>query len=140
MTVSAKGNRTTQKCLIFQAYGDALGKYTEFLTKDQIVKLYPSKLSFDNAQSNGHNDCWSKYEWTDDTDQTLLIVKTCREGFDNADDLHKKFAKNLLDWYHRGFPQFGKKGCGIGDQIRWAKFDRGTFFLGPPGGVQTFRA
>lgn len=123
MTVCAKGNRKTQKCLIFQAYGDALGKYTEFLTKDAIEKLYPSELSFDNAQSNGHNDCWSKYEWTDDTDQTLLIVKTCREGFDNADDLHKKFAKNLLAWYRNGFPQFGKKGCGIGDQIRWALND-----------------
>jgi ADP-ribosylglycohydrolase len=115
---------TIQYCLLAQAYGDSLGKFTEFLTAEQVQRLYPNGLTMTKGISNGHNDCWSRYEWTDDTDQTLLIIQACRTCHSLPDSNHdiylREFANRLFGWYKHGFLHHGKKGCGIGDQIRWA--------------------
>jgi ADP-ribosylglycohydrolase len=114
---------TLVHCLTTQAYADALGKFTEFLTEEQVRELYPNGLDMQNGQSNGHNDCWDRYEWTDDTDQTLLVLQTCLASKSLPDPKHdlylRDFAKRILYWYRNGFPKYQKKGCGIGNQVRW---------------------
>jgi ADP-ribosylglycohydrolase len=108
--------RTIKKCLIFQAYSDAYGKFVEFLTKEQIAGLYPYGLEFTNIIQNEHNSTWKTYEWTDDTDLTILVVRTIseieKEDIQSNMPYLKRFAKHLKKWYIDG-------GRGVGNYVRW---------------------
>jgi ADP-ribosylglycohydrolase len=109
-----------RKCLIYQAYADAYGKFVEFLTQEQIAKLYPNGLTFSNAVPNSHSDCWSKYEWTDDTDQTLLVMRAIATADLTLETPYLvAFARALKGWYKDGFPEYSKLARGIGTHVRW---------------------
>lgn len=92
------------KGLIFgQAIGDALGLATEFMTKDEILHIYPNGVkSYQDIISDRHRSLWQKGAWTDDTDQMLCIIDSLIEQ--KSIDL-KDIAKRFVKW---------KKDNGIG--------------------------
>ena len=68
--------------LVFgMALGDAIGLSTEFMKKSDVVKTYSSKFAagsytFDDIVWNNHNRRWARGDWTDDTDQAILIMQS----------------------------------------------------------------
>jgi ADP-ribosylglycohydrolase len=96
------------------AIGDAYGLMTEFMTKDEVIKNYGSiqKLSFDDFIQDGHRICWKKGDWTDDTDQAILIDKAVK---DNIFDM-KMYSKLLINWIDKGLEMCGDtRGVGVGN-------------------------
>lgn len=96
-----------------QALGDAVGLVTEFKFKrDHHKVVFPYKESIRG---------WTPNDWTDDTDQAILLLQTlvdCGHDFDGdrftGDDL-KLFAQKLESWVRWGFPELGDKaGLGLG--------------------------
>jgi ADP-ribosylglycohydrolase len=53
-------------CVIGAAYGDALGKSTEFMSKWQINNVYGEKIILGKCVQDTHRNAFSKYDWTDD--------------------------------------------------------------------------
>lgn len=98
--------------LIFgQALGDAYGLSTEFMTKEEVEKVYKDQtISFENYVRNRHNSRWTQCDWTDDTDQMICIM----ESFSSKGKVsHKDFAKRLYKWHKHGFKEFDDD-CGMG--------------------------
>jgi ADP-ribosylglycohydrolase len=114
-------------CLTHQAYADAIGKSTEFLSSDEAVKLYPEgRITFENFKQNKHNDCWAVDDWTDDTDQTILVLRAIRDVksgkfADSQQPYLMAFATHIYDWYRNGIEigSYRKKCCGVGSYVRW---------------------
>jgi ADP-ribosylglycohydrolase len=118
-----------------QAYGDALGLTTEFLSKQQIKEKYKKRnISISDKISDQHRDSWEYYDWTDDTDQMILVARSIYEFIKNRDkkidikeyiinnknQLSIIFAKKLKYWYYNGFPELNDvAGCGIGNYMGW---------------------
>nr|XP_034316439.1 ADP-ribosyl-[dinitrogen reductase] glycohydrolase-like [Crassostrea gigas] len=101
-----------------QCVGDALGLLTEFLTKKE-AKQYFGKLKdcleFEHKSlvDNPHQNRWNVGDWSDDSDQTILILISLTEnkGEVNCRDIARRF----LDWMKRGIPELGDYvGMGIG--------------------------
>ena len=104
-------------CVVGAAYADALGKSTEFMSKWQIEKNYGDTVFLGKCIEDDHRSAWDLYDWTDDTDQSILVFQSVRENFDNPGEL---FAEKLYNWFHKGFPELGDTaGCGIGTPVRW---------------------
>lgn len=106
-------------CIFGGAFGDAMGKATEFLSLDQIRSAYPMQtITFDNIITDFHRDGWEKTDWTDDTDQAILIMETLKET--NVKNCDKVFAEKLYNWVFQGFPELGDtSGVGIGAPVGW---------------------
>lgn len=64
-----------RNCILGQAYGDSLGLSTEFLNREQINEYYGSEPITHNKFNDSHRSCWKKYDWTDDTDLSILVVR-----------------------------------------------------------------
>jgi ADP-ribosylglycohydrolase len=106
-------------CVIGAAYADALGKATEFMELFQIKKRYGSdpKFVLGKIHMDEHRNAWDPFDWTDDTDQSVLIFQSIKESPENA---HMLFAQKLYHWMFNGFPELGDTtGCGIGVPVRW---------------------
>jgi hypothetical protein len=66
------------------ALGDAVGLATEFLDAKTSQVLYGSisdnsLIPFPNFHLNRHNQHWARGDWSDDTDQLILILQTILE-------------------------------------------------------------
>jgi len=72
---------------------------------------------------------WDKGDWTDDTDQMLLILQMIVERGGSVDGLD--FARRIHGWMKHGFPEFGDVGgMGIGMTVgRTLRHDK---FLSDP--------
>lgn len=102
------------KGLIYgQALGDAVGLLTEFKFKrDKPSVQFPYTESVRG---------WSPCDWTDDTDQMILIMDTLvasnsdfKTSFVRHDD-YLEFAKSLVRWKETGFGELGDTvGMGLG--------------------------
>jgi ADP-ribosylglycohydrolase len=105
-------------CVFGGAYSDALGKATEFMSKEKAKNVYGNRVTFESIVQDFHRDAWDKYDWTDDTDQTVLVMRTVAST--THDSSHLDFAKRLNHWVFNGFPELGdKSGCGIGAPVGW---------------------
>jgi len=104
-------------CIYGNALGDALGLATEFLTKQQTKSIYgDGPIPFPYFKRNGHNSRWDAGDWTDDTDQLILILETILENNGQVSEII--FAKKLRDWVHNGFPDLGDSGgMGLGATV-----------------------
>jgi hypothetical protein len=104
-------------CAYGQALGDAYGLATEFEDRERVAYNYPdaSKLiPFPGYILTGHNRRWTRGDWTDDTDQWILILDTLMEN--DGDVL--VFAKKLTNWIRKGFPELGDYGgMGLGANV-----------------------
>jgi len=105
-------------CLYGQALGDAVGLATEFLEKTAIQKLYADQpIPFPKFTRFGHSQRWEEGDWTDDTDQMILILDGIVENEGQVDRLD--FAKRLRSWVKSGFPELGDKGgMGLGMTVK----------------------
>jgi ADP-ribosylglycohydrolase len=103
-------------CIYGQALGDAYGLSTEFETKADVTKAYGDKpVPFPDCFETPHNRRWDTGDWTDDTDQMILIMETIIEIGEPSAEL---FAFKLLDWIENGFPELGDYGgSGLGATV-----------------------
>mmetsp|Transcript_134099 Transcript_134099/g.246073 ORF Transcript_134099/g.246073 Transcript_134099/m.246073 type:complete len:708 (+) Transcript_134099:100-2223(+) len=100
------------------ALGDAVGLATEFMKKPEAVEKYPepSKLSPASRVEDRHRSRWAQGDWTDDTDQHMLILDALVAGSGVLDQ--RAFACSLKRWRSEGFPELGdKSGLGIGETV-----------------------
>ncbi len=104
-------------CAYGQALGDAYGLSTEFEEREDVAKNYsnPSELiPFPKYCLTGHNRRWKEGDWTDDTDQWILILTTLM--FHDGDE--KVFAQKLKNWILYGYPELGDHGgMGLGANV-----------------------
>ncbi|CAF3746078.1 unnamed protein product [Rotaria sp. Silwood1] len=112
-------------CAYGQALGDAYGLSTEFETHDKIKYHYPdaSKLiPFPNYITTPHSRRWKRGDWTDDTDQWILLLETLTKG--NGDE--KIFAMKLKRWIEHGFVELGDfAGMGLGANVQQVVYSNG---------------
>jgi ADP-ribosylglycohydrolase len=103
--------------LVFgQAVGDAVGRYTEFMYADQIMKKYPNKEDFIFPSPDKYQIQRSIPEchWTDDTDQMILLMEMLIKNNNKIDE--KLFAIKLRNWVENGRPELGyNHGIGVGN-------------------------
>lgn len=99
-----------------QAIGDALGLGTEFMSRDEVLKYYPHKLSsYNQIIQDSHRIGWKPGEWTDDTDMMLCIADAMIEDKDIC--LHR-VARNFKKWFEgtpMGIGQHTNKVLAISD-------------------------
>lgn len=83
-------------CLYGQAIGDAMGLGTEFLTKDEVLEVYPDGFSrYEDIIQDDHRSRWHKGAWTDDTDMMICIMSAFENGHF---DIHR-IAQHFKDWF-----------------------------------------
>ncbi|KAF8925362.1 hypothetical protein BGZ58_000872 [Dissophora ornata] len=105
--------------VIGNAVGDAYGLATEFMSKGHARERYgngPIEFGSDAGYPvyiDFHRSKWSRNDFTDDTDQMLLILQTLQQTQDGR--LHAPlFAKRLKEWSIIGFPEMQTPPRGIG--------------------------
>ncbi len=102
-------------CAYGQALADAYGLSTEFQTRAQVESTYPDPIQlipFPDYIQTPHARRWKRGDWTDDTDQWVMVMETLIEP--NSDAI--TFARKLSLWVRQGFPElndFGGLGLGI---------------------------
>ncbi|KAL7717872.1 ADP-ribosylglycohydrolase [Entamoeba marina] len=103
-----------------QAIGDAVGLATEFLTKDQAEWCYGTeRIDYKKMLPDRHRVRWMNQDlitadWTDDTDQAILILDSIVRN-NGKIDVHD-FARRAYFWTAFGFPEVGDiAGLGIGN-------------------------
>ncbi|KAG0323425.1 hypothetical protein BG000_002647 [Podila horticola] len=107
-------------CLLGNAVGDAYGLSTEFMSKKSARERYGNGPIQFGTETEGypvwldmHRSKWSRNDFTDDTDQLLLILQSLERTRDGK--LHPaNFAKKLKEWSVIGFPEMGTPPRGIG--------------------------
>ena len=101
------------------ALGDAVGLSTEFMEKADAMRAYPDPTQLSPAcrVEDKHRMRWAPGDWTDDTDQMVLLLDAVVAG--NGVLQEDAFAKGLKAWSRRGFPELGdSSGLGIGQTVR----------------------
>ena len=84
-------------CLYGQAVGDALGLGTEFMSKTEVKRNYPDRLSkYSQIIQDYHRKRWNKGDWSDDTDMMLCIAKAIIK--DRCINL-ETIAHNFKQWF-----------------------------------------
>eukprot|EP00931_Biecheleriopsis_adriatica_P009379 TRINITY_DN110455_c0_g1_i1.p1 TRINITY_DN110455_c0_g1~~TRINITY_DN110455_c0_g1_i1.p1 ORF type:complete len:424 (+),score=80.14 TRINITY_DN110455_c0_g1_i1:106-1377(+) len=103
-------------CLFGAALGDAAGLATEFLDKATASQHYGEAFNFIpscEVYADTHRLSFPPGDWTDDTDQQILILQSLLGTKGQADA--QDFAKKLVSWKDKGFPGLGdSSGCGLG--------------------------
>ena len=103
------------------ALGDATGLATEFLSRAEVDDFYGPGFEFapqpPRLRPDTHRVMWCAGDWTDDTDQLVLVLQSLLhcEGRTDARD----FARRLADWRDRGFPELGdESAAGLGQATK----------------------
>ncbi|CAF2719014.1 unnamed protein product [Rotaria sp. Silwood2] len=81
-------------CAYGQALGDAYGLSTEFQKRCAVANTYPDAtqlIPFPNYEQTQYSARWTRDDWTDDTDQWLLLMETLSAHDDDV----KIFARKL---------------------------------------------
>lgn len=98
-----------------QAIGDALGLATEFMSRKEAEQYYGKKgpSAYTQIVQDFHRSRWLTGDWTDDTDQMLLILQMIVERKGSVDK--RAFAEKMSNWRRNGFKELGDfGGMGIG--------------------------
>eukprot|EP01132_Coremiostelium_polycephalum_P005400 gene5400-6735_t len=99
-------------CIYGSILGDAYGLSTELLNKEQILKVYgTNQIPFPNFVKTSHSCRWVKGDWTDESDQMILVMESLVESNGKPDEIN--YAKKLQKWLTSGFPELGDT-CGQG--------------------------
>lgn len=106
--------------------GDAFGLATEFCSKAEVARMYGAKydpstgaggIPFPHERKTRHSSRWDHGDWTDDSDQMILILECMIEepGALGHPVNPQLFASKLLRWVIKGFPELGDHaGMGLG--------------------------
>ncbi|KAL6061609.1 ADP-ribosylglycohydrolase [Balamuthia mandrillaris] len=104
-------------CIFGNAIGDAVGLATEFMNKEQANMSYGiNTIRYADFARDRHRRRWVIGDFTDDTDQMLLILENMlqHDGIPHVND----FALSLLRWAKQGFGELGDDGgMGIGRTV-----------------------
>ncbi|KAJ7375938.1 hypothetical protein OS493_037901 [Desmophyllum pertusum] len=116
--------------------GDAIGLLTEFMSKSEAANIYAdhdqnkgllgklkdrlqsssqrrASLEYDMKYADFHRCRWETGDWTDDSDQMILILLSLLDN--KGKMVPKDFARKMKKWSREGFPELGDKGgMGIG--------------------------
>ncbi|CAE7321472.1 NOV [Symbiodinium microadriaticum] len=128
------------------ALGDAVGLATEFMTAAEAKAAYEPLLRDRKAHGqhpwlrpgdavqDGHRSKWRAGDWTDDTDQLVLVLR-CLLPAVGGESLRPpeptEFAERLVSWHKVGFPELGDTGgCGMGRSTARV-LDEPTFLARP---------
>ena len=80
-----------------QAVGDALGRGTEFMRKDEVKKFYPDGLwRFEQIVRDRHRRLWQMGEWSDDTDMMRCVMSAIVEQNGGVD--YMSIAAKFKQW------------------------------------------
>ena len=113
------------------ALGDAVGLSTEFMEKSEASRAYPdcTRLSPASRISDRHRKRWDQGDWTDDTDQMILLLDALIEGRGLLSTIG--FAKALKRWRNSGFPELGdSSGLGVGQTVN-SVLEHPAFLIAP---------
>lgn len=99
------------------ALGDATGLATEFLSRAQVRDFYGDGFAFSprpaRVYPDTHRMMWAPGDWTDDTDQLVLVLQSLLHTQGRGDPAD--FAARLSSWCRSGFPCHGDTGpAGLG--------------------------
>ncbi|KAM7442122.1 hypothetical protein ABFA07_008861 [Porites harrisoni] len=113
--------------------GDAIGLLTEFMTKKEAMHIYGNyyektrfqkvyetlthpkmpNLEYDMKYKDFHRERFDTGDWTDDSDQMILILLSLVENSGKMDPVD--YAGRLKKWSREGFKELGDMGgMGIG--------------------------
>ncbi|XP_031561264.1 uncharacterized protein LOC116297216 [Actinia tenebrosa] len=114
--------------------GDAIGLLTEFMTKEEALEIYCTvkerkflglmgfkwnmpvdklELEYSMKCDDFHRSRWQVGDWTDDSDQMILILRTLLDKNGKADILD--FVQKFKVWTKTGYKELGDHGgMGIG--------------------------
>ncbi|KAG0038986.1 hypothetical protein BGZ82_010101 [Podila clonocystis] len=105
--------------LLGNAVGDAYGLATEFMLKRTAIGHYgngPIAFGLEPGYpvwEDSHRSISERNDFTDDTDQLLLMLQSLEQTADGT--LHAlNFAKKMAEWNDFGFPELGTPARGIG--------------------------
>ncbi|CAE7523891.1 unnamed protein product [Symbiodinium pilosum] len=102
------------------ALGDAAGLATEFLSAAQAKEFYGSEADFRPGRAvfpDEHRMMWCPGDWTDDTDQQVLMMRSLLQSAGRADACD--FGSRLLSWRTSGFPELGdQSAAGLGQTTK----------------------
>ncbi|PRP80675.1 hypothetical protein PROFUN_11634 [Planoprotostelium fungivorum] len=116
-------------CIYGQALGDAVGLSCEFLFKKEIEHHYgKDPIPFPKFVRNRHNQRWAEGDWTDDTDQMILLMDSLVDTLGTVQPtdfgICLKMSSSMTDritavklrsWVQNGFPELGDHaGMGLG--------------------------
>lgn len=113
------------------ALGDAVGLSTEFMERSEASRMYPKaeKLSPASRVDDRHRKRWKQGDWTDDTDQMILLLDAIGEGQGLLNTF--SFAKALKKWRNSGFPELGDtSGLGVGQTVN-SVLEHPAFLMAP---------
>lgn len=132
-TLSERDLADKVRGLIFgAALGDAAGLATEFLSKAQALEFYGEDADFTPGRDlypDEHRMMWHPGDWTDDTDQHVLLIQSLLHCGGVADA--KDFAVRLHTWRSQGFAELGdESGGGLGQATK-AVLNDPTFLENP---------
>uniref|UniRef100_A0A7S1IIF9 ADP-ribosylglycohydrolase n=1 Tax=Eutreptiella gymnastica TaxID=73025 RepID=A0A7S1IIF9_9EUGL len=107
-------------CVYGAALGDAVGLATEFLSRSEVSAHYGPSFEFApgcEVHRDSHRISFPQGDWTDDTDQLLLVLMSLLETEGAADPVN--FASKLLEWKENGFAGLGDQGgAGLGQSTK----------------------
>lgn len=90
-----------------QAVGDALGRGTEFMRKDEVKKFYPDGLwRFEQIVRDRHRRLWQMGEWSDDTDMMRCVMSAIVEQNGRVD--YMSIAAKFKQWAMNGARGMGQ--------------------------------
>ncbi|GAB1225704.1 hypothetical protein ENUP19_0259G0038 [Entamoeba nuttalli] len=121
--------------LLGQAVGDAVGLSTEFVRKENAWYFYKGEhIRYNHYIIDQHRSKWMNEEyrcadWTDDTDQCILILDSLVHNNGEVDVID--FAKRCYYWIHFGFTELGDLG-GLGIGMNFGKTVRSKGWINDP--------
>ncbi|XP_011438372.2 ADP-ribosyl-[dinitrogen reductase] glycohydrolase [Magallana gigas] len=116
VVLSQKEQNQIKAVLYGQCIGDANGLLTEFLTKKEAKTYYKevkNNLEFKHKAilCDVHRNKWKEGDWTDDSDQMLMILMSITDNKGKVD--YKDIARRIKNWMTHGIPELGDVG-GLG--------------------------
>lgn len=118
VVLSQEEQNQIKAVLYGQCIGDAIGLLTEFLTKEE-AKTYYEKVKKNLEYKHKaivcdvHRNRWKEGDWTDDSDQMLMILMSITDNKGKVD--YKDIARRIKNWMKHGIPELGDfGGLGLG--------------------------
>ena len=114
--------------IVGAALGDSIGLYTEFLPKTECHRAYPqAKFSLvapnpTPFRQDSHRDKFDLADWTDDTDQSLLLILSYLHNYKGGTDDKlpleaSDIALRIQTWVTQGLRCLNRPPLGIGQTV-----------------------
>ncbi|PVG02450.1 ADP-ribosylglycohydrolase [Serendipita vermifera] len=127
MSIGVINNRV-RGCIVGGALGDAVGLFTEFMSSGEARQHYgdnpkfklrpPAPAGYKTMHMDRHRGIFDEAGWTDDTDQSLLILMSLLRSGKNLNGIdYLDFAARLKFWVQYGFRPLNRLPLGLGRTV-----------------------